>query len=291
MRRGAVGIYWMTGAGKSFFTMAALDSIKDEKLIVVPTRTLIDQWKEYFSKFAPRLNRNNEVQIITYNSYEKVKKKKFSLVVFDECHRLPANSFSRLGTINAKYRIGLSASPKREDGREKYIFALTGYPIGMDWKSLIKLLGKNYHTVNVWIVASEDAKIKKTQELLQGVKTIIFCDSIALGEKLAAKLGVPFISGKTTNRLDIAKTHLAFAASRVMDLGVSIDDLQHIIEIDFLFGSQAQQIQRTGRLFHSLEESGFKKQHDILMTNDEFDKYGKRLHALVEKGFKVNILK
>jgi DNA excision repair protein ERCC-3 len=293
LRLGAVGVFWMTGAGKSFFTMAAMDRVKGKKLVVVPTRTLVDQWQEYFRKYAPRLIRFGETQIITYNAYEKVKKDKFSLVVFDECHRLPANSFSRLATIQAKYRIGLSASPKREDGREKYIFALTGFPIGMDWKSLIALLGKNFHTVNVWIIADEKAKIKKAKELLQGVKTIIFCDSLALGERMATELGVPFISGKSTKRLDIAKTHQVFVASRVMDLGVSISDLQHIIEIDFLFGSQSQELQRTGRLFHSIEDgaAGKAKQHDILMTGEEFDKYGKRLHALVEKGFKVNVLK
>ncbi|MGC2239158.1 MAG: DEAD/DEAH box helicase family protein [Pyrinomonadaceae bacterium] len=287
MRRGAVGVYWMTGAGKSFLTMAVMDSIKGEKLLVVPTRTLVDQWRDYFRKYATRLNLSWETRIITYNSYEKVKKDKFSLVVFDECHRLPANTFSKLATVNAKYRIGLSASPKREDGREKYIFALTGFPIGMDWRSLVALLGKHFHTVNVWIVTDEKAKLKKLADLMQGLKTIVFCDSIALGEKASEQLGIPFIHGKTSKRLDIAKTHQAFVASRVMDLGVSIDDLQHIIEIDFLFGSKQQELQRTGRLFHSNDA----KQHDILMTADEYDRYGKRLHALVEKGFKVNLLK
>lgn len=292
-RLGAVGVFWMTGAGKSFFTMAAMDALKGQKLVVVPTRTLIDQWTDYFRRYAPRLNRWGETKIITYAAYEKVKKEKFVLTVFDECHRLPANSFSKLATVQTKYRIGLSASPKREDGREKYIFALTGFPIGMDWKSLVSLLGKNFHAVNVHIVTDDKAKIKKAKELLQGVKTIIFCDSIALGERAAAELNIPFISGKSSKRLDIAKTHRTFVASRVMDLGVSISDLQHVIEIDFLFGSQSQELQRTGRLFHSVEESakGKGKQHDILMTGEEFDKYGKRLHALVEKGFKVNVLK
>ncbi len=68
-------------------------------------------------------------------------------------------------------------------------------------------------------------------------------------------------------------------------MGVSLKELEHIIEVDFLFGSKREQIQRTGRLFHSKEA----KRHDILMTKEEFEKYGKRLHSLVEKGFKINL--
>jgi superfamily II DNA or RNA helicase len=39
--------------------------------------------------------------------------------------------------------------------------------------------------------------------------------------------------------------------SRIADHGVSIDDLEVVLEADFLFGSRRQQIQRTGRLFWS----------------------------------------
>jgi hypothetical protein len=91
LQLGAVGIYWMTGAGKSFFAMKALDSLQGPKLLVVPTRTLIDQWREYFRRYAPRLSR--EVEIAIYNTFEKLKNRQFSVILFDECHRLPANSF------------------------------------------------------------------------------------------------------------------------------------------------------------------------------------------------------
>ena len=70
-----------------------------------------------------------------------------------------------------------------------------------------------------------------------------------------------------------------------MDLGVSLDDLEYVIEADFLYGSRQQEVQRTGRLFHSTKSA----RHDIIMTREEFDKYGKRLHGLVERGFKINV--
>jgi len=281
---GAIGVYWMTGAGKSFLTMRVMDSLIGPKCLVVPTITLVDQWKQYFTEHAPRLLQ--EVEVYTYAAYEKIKNRDWTIVVFDECHRLPANSFSRMATVRTKYRMGLSASPYREDGRTSYIFALTGFPVGMDWKQLMGILGKDYHTVSVHIVATQQGKLAKIQELINpGTKTIIFSDGLELGQRIADKFEIPFINGETKNRLKVANEASVFVASRVMDLGVSIKNLEHIIEADFLFGSRQQEIQRTGRLFHSVESG----RHDIIMTQEEFDLYGKRLHALVERGFKINI--
>jgi DNA excision repair protein ERCC-3 len=292
LRLGAVGVYWMTSAGKSFLAMAALDSVKGRKLIVVPTRTLIDQWKEYLRDKAPRLYNefnsyyNPQLEIVTYSAYEKVRKQEYAMVLFDECHRLPATTFSKLATLRTKYRMGLSASPYREDGRTNYIIALTGYPIGQDWKSLIAILGKDFHTVDVWVVPSLASKLIKIGDLYRpGRKTLIFADSIEFGTTIAKRFGLPHIHGGTTKRMEVARTAKAFVASRVMDEGVSLDDLEHIVEVDFLFGSRRQELQRTGRLLHSNAST----EHDIIMTREEFDSYGKRLHGLVEKGFKVNV--
>lgn len=284
LKYGAIGVYWMTGAGKSFLTMYVLDSLKGSKLLVVPTTTLKEQWLEYFTQYAPRLI--NEVEIITYQAYDKVKNKEFMITVFDESHVLPADTFSKLSTIKTKYRLGLSATPYREDGRTNYIFALTGYPTGLDWISLMKILGKNYHDVNVYIVANETAKISLTSNLLNTKKkTVIFVNEIAIGEKIANSLGIPFIHGTTKDRMNIARNSKVFVASRVMELGVSLKDLEHIIEVDFL-GGRKEKIQRTGRLLHS--EKG--ETHDIIMTKEEFEGFGGRsLHGFVEKGFKINL--
>lgn len=283
LKLGAVGVYWMTGAGKSFFTMKSMDSVNGKKLLVVPTLTLVEQWQDYFREFAPRLL--NEVQIITYNSHHKVADEEFGIVVFDECHRLPANSFSKMATLRTKFRIGLSASPYREDGRTNYIFALTGFPIGMDWKEMLQLLGKDFHAVNVWIVPTQLAKMNKIGELMTAEKTLIFCDGIEFGEKIADKFDLPFINGSSKARMETAREARQFVASRVLDLGTSIKDLRHVIEVDFLYGSRQQEVQRTGRLFHS----NVGARHDIIMTAEEYESYGKRLNALVERGFKVNI--
>ncbi len=299
LKYGAIGIYWMTGAGKDIFSCYALSRIKvmkDGKLLpnlyISPNLTILEQMrKDYFPKYAPELLKNIEdgsLILSTYQGHDKLKDKEYGLTIYGECHVLPADTFSRLATLKTKYRIGQSASPYREDGRHSYIFALTGFPIGLNWQDLMKLLGKKYHDINVYIFDTLEQKIRFATNLIaKDTKTLLFVDKIAIGERLANILGVPFIHGATKNRIEIAKESKVFIASRVMELGISIKDLEHVIEVDFLFGSKREEIQRTGRLFHS--ESKEAKKHDILMTKEEFESYGKRLHGLVEKGFKINL--
>jgi len=290
---GAICACWMTGAGKDIVSTYLLDRIKVGKLpnlLVSPSLTILEQMKnEYFPKYAPRLVeelKSGDLILATYQSYDKLKDKEYGLIVFSESHMLPADTFSRLSTLKCKYRYGNTATPAREDKRESYIFALSGYPVGLNWQDLMRLLGKKYHDVNVYIVANLQAKLNLVAQLLdRNRKTILFVNLIDVGERLAGMLGVPFIHGETKNRLEIVRNSKVFVASRVLELGVSMKDLEHIIEVDFLFGSRREEIQRTGRLFHS----EVAKRHDVIMTKDEFEAYGKRLHAFIEKGFRVNL--
>jgi hypothetical protein len=66
-----------------------------------------------------------------------------------------------------------------------------------------------------------------------------------------------------------------------------VKDLEHVIEVDFQFGGRQEQTQRTGRLMHSVAND---KIHDILMTKEELERYGKRLYGLFEKGFRPRII-
>jgi len=283
---GAVGIYWAYSAGKTFFGMYAGGKIKGNKLVVVPTRTLVEQWEERINHYLPNLR--NEFEVVTYHSFDKLRNKEFSLIIFDECQHLPANTFSKFATLRSKYRIGLSATPYREDGRTDYIFALTGFPIGLSWDDLIELGILEIPDIRVYIVADKRAKENKLKELLQiDKKTIIFCDTISFGEKLSNALEIPFVYGATKKRIEIIKEASVSIVSRVGDEGLSIPDIERIIEIDFLFGSRRQEGQRLGRLFHG-EEKG---EHIILMTEQEFEDYNKRLYAITEKGFKIEVIR
>ncbi len=291
LKYGAVGVFWGMSFGKTIIGTYIFSRINGPKLLVVPSRTLKEHWEQFFKWNCPRLL--NEVEVMTYQGVSRsqwagVQKKEYALVGFDECHFLPADSFSKLGTIRAKYRFGLSATPYREDGRTNYIMALTGYPIGLDWKTIMSVLGKEYHSINVHVVKDIQSKYALVQQLYNPERrTIVFINLLAVGQKIASMLNIPMISGESKNRLEIIKSNKSFVASRVLELGVSIKDLEHIIEADFLFGSRREEVQRTGRLMHSIAEG---KMHDIIMTKDELEAYGKRLYGLYEKGFRYKII-
>lgn len=285
-KTGAVGVFYPTGAGKSMIAMQAMDELQGRKIIVT-TKTLIQQWEYYFEKFAPRLR--EETNIVTYElvrSRPELMRNRYVLAVFDECHKLPANSFAKLSLLNCKYRIGLSASPHREDGNEKMIFALTGYSIGINWKEYMEKTGRKYHPIHIHLTSAREYKMRKIAKLLNPKKkTLIYSDSLDLGHAIAERFNIPFVHGETENRMQIIKENKVCVVSRVLDHGASIDDLERIIEADFLFGSRQQELQRTGRLMHSSKA----ERHDILMTEKEFEQHSKRLWVLEEKGFHVKV--
>ncbi|RLE42247.1 hypothetical protein DRJ19_04510, partial [Candidatus Woesearchaeota archaeon] len=140
--------------------------------------------------------------------------------------------------------------------------------------------------VHVYITVNKLAKLRQLLSSVDG-KTIIFCDSIDLGKRLSKILGVPFVYGETKNRLEIIKRNKLVILSRVGDEGIDVTDLKNVIEIDFLYGSRRQEIQRLGRLLHSRHGDCF---HAILMTPKEYDRYSKRLLVLIEKGFDLKII-
>ena len=237
----------------------------------------------------------------------EIKKEKIDTIVYDfstethmflangclthNCQHLPANTYIRLSTLKAKYRVGLSGSPFREDGRENLIFALTGFPIGLNWEELIKLKVVKVPRFKLYVVRDYHEKFRRLEELLKiPVKTLIFCDSIKLGKQISSRFGIPFVYGETPERerMEILRNSDVVVVSRVADEGVSLPDIERVIEVAFLFGSRQQESQRFGRLMHSLKEE---PEHIIIMTEKEFQAYQKRLYAIYERGFRIEIVR
>ena len=287
LKTGAVGIFFPTGAGKSFVGMMGLEHIRvgDRKnLIVVPKITLIEQWKYYMEKTIPDALENTD--IVTYQGFKNFDSE-YGLVIFDECQALPAPTFSRLSTIQTKYRMGLSATPFREDGKNHLIITLTGYPQNINWPHYMEKYGPRYHQVNLNIVKDQKAKMGKALEIYNSnSRTMFYSYRLEPGQAVADRLGLPFIHGKTHDRLNVMQTSRSFVASSVFTEGISIKDLDHIIEVDFHYGARREELQLTGRLMHSKSQ---KRIHDIIMTRQEFLDYEKRILVLEEKGFHVKI--
>lgn len=119
-----------TSWGKTFTGLAIAGKLGQKTLIIVHTLTLRDQWAKEVEKvygFTPSIigsgnfDTSKPITIANIQTLTRRNKslynKEFGTVIVDECHHIPAVSFSKvLDSIDARYKIGLSASNTRKDG-------------------------------------------------------------------------------------------------------------------------------------------------------------------------------
>jgi len=176
-------------------------------------------------------------------------------------------------------------TPYREDGREDLIIALTGYPVGLSWEHFMQAKAIRKPKITVKVVQNDREKMNVLEDMLKvPMKTLIFVELIASGEKISKHFGLPFVYGNTKDRLEIINKNLVTVVSRVGDEGISIKDLERTIEVEFLGSSRRQEAQRAYRLLHSVKPE---ISHTVIMTVQELDQFGRRFLALEEKGFQV----
>jgi len=301
---GNVGVYWPPGQGKMYFLGMVFARLAGEHVLFVHTRTIRDQWIAFFREHGnvrvayvktPHHYRvdildaagglRSQVRIFGYSTREKFDASRFCVVGFDEAQFLPGNNASRLSMLKSAYRVGLSATPFREDGRAGLIQMMTGLALGEDWQEFRDAGQIPDVPVRVLIVADLEEKHRALARCLNRHKTIVFSDAIADGKRISADLGIPFIHAETTKRLEVLASHRAVVMSRVGDCGIDTQDLEEVIEFNFHHGSRAQSLQRMGRLLHARKPL----RHTVLMTVKEFSLYHKRLSALEGKGFPIRI--
>jgi len=276
----AVSVFATGGAGKTFFGMRAIADLKGRKIIFAPRRSILQQWEARILSYFPS-HVLNEVEFRTYQSLKnKPVNGEYSLAIFDEIQHMPADMGMRASQINAVTRIGLSATPWREDGNEDIIPALCGIPVGMDWKS-----GEPAETT-VWLVENEAEKMSLAESIVQmptRAKTMVFVYRLEIGERLSKRLGVPFIHGGTSKQYQAIQKADTFVISKVGDAGISID-VSRVIEVDWL-GGRAEAGQRALRTQHGKERGEL----HVLMTRREYKENAKRLSALYALNFDVKV--
>jgi superfamily II DNA or RNA helicase len=127
-----------TGTGKTFLALLAIARAGRPALVVTPTIDLLNQWygelKAAFGDPIGLLGGGSyDFQPITVTTYDSAYihlerwGNRFGLLVFDECHHLPGETYlqAAVGSI-APFRLGLTATPERADGREHLLEGLIG---------------------------------------------------------------------------------------------------------------------------------------------------------------------
>ncbi len=136
-RRGVVVL--PTAAGKTYLAQLAMQATPRTTLIVVPTLDLMHQWYAHLKAAFPDAEigllgggsrDRTPILISTYDSatiHAEALGNQYAMLVFDECHHLPTDFYRVIAEYAiAPYRLGLTATPDRSDGRHNDLNALIG---------------------------------------------------------------------------------------------------------------------------------------------------------------------
>ena len=323
------------GSGKTVATMGVIDAVGGETLILVPSRELASQWRDELllhtdldeSQIGEYHGGEKAIRPVTIATYRTAgmdrhrklfDERRWGLIVYDEVQHIPADVARRSTRLQSKHRLGLTATPVREDDKEEEIFTLVGPPIGTDWSALFDAGFVQEPEVQIrqvpWsdgeiadeyvsavghgrrqTAATNPAKIDEIRHLLTEhphAKALVFVEYLDQGEAISAELDAPFISGETRH----ARRETLFdefrrgqrdtlVVSRVGDEGIDLPDAELAIVASGLGGSRRQGAQRAGRTMRPVGDAMLY----ILATRgtEEEDFVRQQMRHLASKGIKV----
>ncbi len=222
------------GAGKTLVGAAAMAHAQATTLILVTNTVSARQWKDELvrrtsltedeiGEYSGAVKEIRPVTIATYQvltmrrkgvypHLELLDARDWGLIVYDEVHLLPAPIFRMTADLQARRRIGLTATLVREDGREGDVFSLIG-PKRYDapWKD-IESQG--------WIAPADCVEVRVT---------------LPEGERLAYATAEPEeryrLASCTHRKVDVVKSLMArHAGQPTLVIGQYIEQLDELAE-------------------------------------------------------------
>jgi superfamily II DNA or RNA helicase len=162
-----------TGSGKSLLSLMAMAQVNRSTLVVAPTIDLMNQWYDLLTEafkikvgiLGGGYHELEDVTVTTYDSaYMHMDRygNRFGFLIFDEVHHLPGEAYSHAAEMNiAPYRLGLTATLERPDGRHVMLHTLVGptaYEKGIRELSGEYLSEYNTERIDVNMVAEESVE-------------------------------------------------------------------------------------------------------------------------------------
>ncbi len=330
------------GAGKTAVGMATMAHIGMNTLVISPNTAAAHQWSAelldktdlHESQIGEYTGNRKEIQPVTIATYqmltyrdkkdgdmphiELITKHEWGLIIFDEVHVLPAPVFRAVSEIQARRRLGLTATLIREDGLEKDVFSLIGPKrYDLPWREL-EASGHiaEAHCIEIRVPMSKDDhfahaiaedrrkayrigaenKIKDTvaQALIEkhaGEGILVIGQYIKQLTRIAELLGAPVITGRMSSK-ERERLYEAFRAgdlrllvvSKVANYAIDLPDASIAIQISGAFGSRQEEAQRLGRI---LRPKGGPAYFYTLVSDDseELKFAANRQRFLAEQGY------
>ena len=336
------------GAGKTVVGIGVMHAVGTKTLILTTNTVAVRQWRdEILDKTALRPEDVGEytgdeknVRPVTITTYQMLtwrrsrtdhfehfglfSRENWGLVIYDEVHLLPAPIFRVTAELQARRRLGLTATLVREDGKEDEVFCLIG-PKRYDvpWKvlegqgyiaaatctevrvPLAETLKSSYVMADArrkFRVASENpAKFDVVRRLIdahpQG-RILIIGQFIQQLSSLAAALKVPLITGKTPTA-DRERLYEAFRTglerilmvSKVGNFAIDLPDANVAIQISGTFGSRQEEAQRLGRILRPKSDGSAAAFYAVVTHGSRDQEFAqKRQLFLTEQGYSYRII-
>jgi len=325
-----------------------MEAVGAHTLIVTPNTVALRQWRrelldktelteDQIGEYSGEVKEIKPVTLTTYQilTYRKSKKENFvhfdlfssgdwGLIIYDEVHLLPAPVFRATAEIQARRRLGLTATLVREDGKEDEVFCMIG-PKRYDapWKDLER---RGYiakvECVEVRVPLSEGLRLEylasgkrarfrlssenpdKTDSLNallekhDGDRILIIGQYLDQLHALEKELGVPLITGKMPNP-ERDTLYQAFRdgsvkvllVSKVGNFAIDLPDANVLLQISGTYGSRQEEAQRLGRILRPKKDGRGATFYTLVSegTSDQ-DFAEKRQRFLTEQGYTYQIL-
>ncbi|MET7419309.1 DNA repair helicase XPB [Dactylosporangium sp. NPDC005555] len=291
------------GAGKTLVGAAAMAEAKATTLILVTNTVAGRQWKRELiartslteEEIGEYSGERKEIRPVTIATYQVLTTRRggafphldlfgardWGLIVYDEVHLLPAPIFRFTADLQARRRLGLTATLVREDGREGDVFSLIG-PKRYDapWKDIeaqgwiapaecvevrVTLTDAERMTYAVAepeeryrVAATARTKLPVVRALVErhkGDQILVIGGYIDQLHQLGEFLDAPIVQGSTTNK-ERERLFDAFRAgelktlviSRVGNFSIDLPEAAVAIQVSGSFGSRQEEAQRLGRV-------------------------------------------
>ena len=334
------------GAGKTLVGAAAMARSGTTTLILVTNTVSARQWRdellartslteEEIGEYSGSRKEIRPVTIATYQVMTTKRKGAFAhldlfdardwgLIVYDEVHLLPAPVFRMTASLQARRRLGLTATLVREDGREGDVFSLIG-PKRYDapWKDIeaqgyiapadcvevrVTLPERERLAYAVAepeeryrLCATSTSKSKVVEELVRrhaGEQLLVIGQYLDQLDDLGERLDAPVLKGETS----VAERQRLFQAfrngeistlvvSKVANFSIDLPEASVAIQVSGSFGSRQEEAQRLGRLLRP-KHDGKTARFYAVIARDTLDQdfAAHRQRFLAEQGYAYRIV-
>jgi DNA excision repair protein ERCC-3 len=334
------------GAGKTLVGLATMAAVGARTLILVTSTLAARQWREELlartdlepDQVGEYSGTRKEIKPVTVATYQVLATRRKSvyahldllslqdwgLVVYDEVHLLPAPVFRMTAEIQARRRLGLTATLVREDGREADVFSLIG-PKRFDvpWRELEAqgwVAAADCVEVRVGLTddermdyamsepderyrraATAHSKLAVVDELVQrhrDDRVLVIGQYLDQLGTLARRLDAPLVTGQTP--MDERERLLAafregtlklVVVSKVANFSLDLPEANVAIQVSGTFGSRQEEAQRLGRILRPKADGGRARFYTVVSrdTNDtEFAQ--RRQRFLAEQGYAYTLV-